>query len=91
MRMLILVAALLSAAPAFAQPPETYDVWEVTRDADGRVTEVAQVGVFTAKPAPEPTLGGHLLALDNENGRQHVAVQHGKPAPVLVDPPEPQP
>jgi hypothetical protein len=41
---------------------------------EGKEPKRVFVKDFEEKPAPHVTIGGHLLALENETGFEHVAV-----------------
>jgi hypothetical protein len=47
----------------------------VTKYEPTTVNTLEDVEEFEEKPAPEVTLGGRLLALKNETGYEHVAIE----------------
>lgn len=52
-----------------------YQIQRIIPSEDEADPIFEDVEIFEEKPAPHVTLGGHLLALKNENGFEYIAVE----------------
>lgn len=52
-----------------------YQIQRIIPSEDDADPIFEDVEIFEEKPAPHVTLGGHLLALKNENGFEYIAVE----------------